>query len=78
MTTIDEQNIPQADFAVIGGSGTLSSDFPSGAPADDVKIIADSLIFQTPYGKSPAFRLFTVADKTVICCKMHGWRTGVT
>lgn len=78
MTTIDEQNIPQADFAVIGGSGTLSSDFPSGAPADDVKIIADSLVFQTPYGKSPAFRLFTVADKTVICCKMHGWRTGVT
>ena len=67
--------IPQAEFAVIGGSGTLSSNFPNNF---DVKISADNLIFETPYGKSPAFKLFEVDGRKVLTCKMHGWRTGVT
>lgn len=37
-------NIPKADFAIIGGSGTLSSNFPLGAKCDDVKIIEDNMI----------------------------------
>ena len=78
MTIEKEPTIPRADFAVIGGSGTLSSDFPNGAAAADVTILADQLSFRTPYGQSPAFRLFSIAGKTVLCCKMHGWRTGVT
>ena len=53
--------IPRVDFAIIGGSGTLSSDFPKNFA--DVEILADNLFFDTPYGKSPAFRLCTVADK---------------
>lgn len=70
--------IPQADYAVVGGSGTLSSNFPLGAAADDVTILADDLVFSTPYGESPVFRLFEVAKKRVLTCKMHGWRTGVS
>ena len=70
--------IPQADYAVVGGSGTLSSNFPANLPDDDVTILADDLHFETPYGQSPAFRLFSVGEKKVLTCRMHGWRSGVT
>ena len=73
-----EQQIPAASYAVIGGSGTLSSDFPRASTADDVEILADGLYFTTPYGESPAFRLFSVAGRCVLTCRMHGWRSGVT
>ena len=73
-----EQQIPAASYAVIGGSGTLSSDFPRASTADDVEILADGLYFTTPYGESPAFRLFSVAGRRVLTCRMHGWRSGVT
>ena len=56
-------SIPNVEFAVIGGSGTLSSDFPLGAKADDVTILEDELVFDTPYGTSPVFRLFSVGKK---------------
>lgn len=70
--------IPQADYAVVGGSGTLSSNFPANLPDADVTILADDLHFETPYGQSPAFRLFSVGEKKVLTCRMHGWRSGVT
>ena len=75
---LTEKDVPQAGYAVIGGSGTLSSDFPRASMAADVEIIADGLHFITPYGESPAFRLFSVAGRRVLTCKMHGWRSGVT
>lgn len=73
-----EQNIPKAEFAVIGGSGTLSSNFPTRVTDSDVKILADHLVFDTPYGKTAELRLFEVAGKKVITCKMHSWRSGVS
>ena len=73
-----EQQISAASYAVIGGSGTLSSDFPRASTAGDVEILADGLHFTTPYGESPAFRLFSVAGRRVLTCRMHGWRSGVT
>ena len=73
-----ENNIPKADFAVVGGSGTLSSNFPANSTSADVKILADNLRFSTPYGESPAMRLFSVGEKKVLTVKMHGWRSGVT
>lgn len=73
-----EQNIPQAEFAVVGGSGTLSSDFPAKAADKDVKILNDNLIFNTPYGKTSELRLFEVSGKRVLTCKMHAWRSGVS
>ena len=62
--------IPKADFAVVGGSGTLSSNFPANSESPDVKILEDNLYFDTPYGKSPAFRLFALGEKRVLCCRM--------
>ena len=73
-----QQEIAAASFGIVGGSGTLSSDFPARLPAEDVEILADNLIFDTPYGKSPAFRLFAVGEVRVLSCRMHGWRSGVT
>ncbi len=70
--------IPKADYAVVGGSGTLSSNFPVNVKDEDVKIVAENLYFDTPYGKSPAFRHFTVGEKHVLTVRMHGWRSGVT
>ena len=62
----------------MGGSGTLSSDFPRNLPDEDVKILEDNLYFETPYGKSPSMRLFCVGEKHVLTVRMHGWRSGVT
>ena len=70
--------IPKADYAVVGGSGTLSSNFSANVKDEDVKIVAENLYFDTPYGKSPAFRHFTVGEKHVLTVRMHGWRSGVT
>lgn len=70
-----EKKIPRADFAIIGGSGTLSGNFPS---KFDVKIFAENLFFDTPYGRSPALKFFEFAGKKILTCKMHGWRSGIT
>ena len=70
--------VPKASFGLVGGSGTLSSDFPARTKDADVMILADELHFATPYGASPAMRLFSVGEKRVLTCRMHGWRSGVT
>lgn len=75
---MNEQTIPCAEFAVIGGSGTLSSNFPANVKDKDVKILSDHLVFDTPYGKTAQLRLFEVAGKKVMTCKMHSWRAGVS
>lgn len=70
--------IPAAGYAIIGGSGTFSINFPEDLGLNDIKIISDGLTFTTPFGTSPAFKFFTCGDKRVLTCKMHGWRTGVS
>lgn len=65
----------RAEYAIIGGSGTLSLDFPNNM--FDVKII-DEFRLETPYGTSPVMRLFDVDGRRVLTCRMHGWRSGVT
>ena len=75
---MNKSKIPAAAYAVVGGSGTLSSNFPANLPDEDVEILADNLRFDTPYGESPAMRLFRVGEKRVLTVKMHGWRSGVT
>jgi len=72
------EEIPKADFAVITGSGTFSINFPEDLRMDGVELIETGLTFETPYGESPALKLFSVGDKEVLTCRMHGWRKGVT
>ena len=78
--TLHEINneVPKADFAIIGGSGTLSSNFPLNIENTKIKILNDSIFINTPYGISPKFILFSINDKLVLTCKMHGWRSGVS
>ncbi|SDC17777.1 MULTISPECIES: MTAP family purine nucleoside phosphorylase [unclassified Candidatus Frackibacter] len=68
------KTIPEVDFAIIGGSSTYSISFPEDLAADDVEILDKEMIFSTPYGDSPKFKLFRIGKKKVLTCKMHGWR----
>jgi len=69
--------IPQADYAIIGGSSTFSLNFPEDLGYPGLEVLATGLVFSTPYGESPAFKLFRIGDKQVLTLKMHGWRPGV-
>lgn len=71
-------NIPRAEFAIIGGSGTLAIDFPAALRRDGVEILQWDMVFDTPYGKTPPFILFRLGAKQVLTCRMHGWRQGVS
>jgi len=73
--------VPAADFGLCGGSGTLSLDFPAGLSDDRVEMLAKDLVFDTPFGRSPAFTHFRVrgphGPREALAVKMHGWRRGV-
>ncbi len=73
--------VPKAHFGICGGSGTLSRPFPHGLADDRVEILADDLVFDTPFGVSPAFTHFRVTGgrgaREALAVRMHGWRRGV-
>ncbi len=74
--------VPQAHFATIGGSSTFSIHFPEDLSDPNVEVLEEGLLFDTPFGKSPSFKLFELGDavagnKQVLACKMHGWRDDV-
>ncbi|MFZ5597230.1 MAG: MTAP family purine nucleoside phosphorylase [Bacillota bacterium] len=70
-------NIPAADYAVIGGSGTYSLKYPEDLNRSDIQVLEESMVFSTPYGDSPPMKLFRLGDRDVLSVKMHGWRPGV-
>lgn len=73
--------IPHAEFGICGGSGSLSFDFPAALRDVQVEVLADNLVYDTPFGRSPAFIHFRVTGphgpREVLAVKMHGWRRGV-
>lgn len=75
-------NIPQCNFALIGGSSTLSVQIPEDLGLDYVETRQSGLVFATPYGQSPEFTHFTIkgeeGKRDILSCKMHGWRQGVS
>ncbi|AVX21491.1 5'-methylthioadenosine phosphorylase [Carboxydocella sporoproducens DSM 16521] len=71
-------NIPVAQWAIIGGSSTNSISFPRDLPWPGLEIIAEDLVFATPWGSSPPFTYFQLGEKKVLTCRMHGWRRGVS
>lgn len=71
-------NIPEAKFAFIGGSGTLSLDFPAALGRSEVEILDRDLVFNTPYGQTPPLQLCSLGEKNIFTCRMHGWRGGVS
>ena len=70
--------VPQAHYAIIGGSGTFSINFPEDLIYIQTRLITADMVFNTPYGDSPPFKLFAIGDKTILTTRMHGWRDGVT
>lgn len=76
-----QQLVPHAEFGVIGGSGSLSFDFPAALGDERVTVLAENLAFDTPFGRSPAFTHFRVegphGPREALAVKMHGWRRGV-
>ncbi|WP_028987858.1 MTAP family purine nucleoside phosphorylase [Thermicanus aegyptius] len=68
------EEIPRVQFAVIGGSSTFSLNFPEDLEREDTEVLRTDLIFDTPFGESPAFKLVRTGDKEFLTCKMHGWR----
>lgn len=73
-------NIPRAEFAIIGGSGTNAINFPEDLLEfyPEIKILKTNLLFETPFGKSPPFKLFSLKGQQVLTVKMHGWRHGTS
>ncbi|WP_199286340.1 phosphorylase family protein, partial [Pseudogemmobacter humi] len=49
--------IPQVDFALIGGSANWGIAFPEDLDAPGVRVVARDLSFATPYGDSPEWKL---------------------
>ncbi|PKQ16259.1 MAG: phosphorylase [Actinobacteria bacterium HGW-Actinobacteria-7] len=76
-----DQNVPSAQFGICGGSGSLSFDFPAALDDERVEVLATDLVFDTPFGRSPAFTHFRVTGsggpREALAVKMHGWRRGV-
>lgn len=70
--------VPSARLAIIGGSSTFSIDFPEDLKDQNITAIESGLVFETPFGESPPFKLFKLNGKPVLTCKMHGWRSGVS
>jgi 5'-methylthioadenosine phosphorylase len=73
--------VPTAEFGICGGSGSLSFDFPAALNDPRVTVLADDLVYDTPFGRSPAFTHFRVEGtrgaRDALAVKMHGWRRGV-
>jgi 5'-methylthioadenosine phosphorylase len=73
--------VPAAQFGICGGSGSLSFDFPAALDDERVTVLAEGLVFETPFGTSPAFTHFRVegphGPREALAVKMHGWRRGV-
>lgn len=78
---MSQTTVPRADFGICGGSGSLSLAFPAALEDERVEVIAEKLVFETPFGRSPAFTHFRVSGplgaRDALAVKMHGWRRGV-
>jgi 5'-methylthioadenosine phosphorylase len=66
-------NVPKAEYGLIGGSGTWGMRFPEDLDREDVELIeVFEQGFDTPYGRSIALKLLRIAGKPVLRVAMHG------
>jgi len=63
-------SIPEVKVAVIGGSSILGSGFPGAF--DDVEVIADGLIFDTPSDPTAPFTHAAVSGTKFLFVPFHG------
>jgi 5'-methylthioadenosine phosphorylase len=67
--------IPTAKIAVLGGSTTMWSGFPRGY--EGVEIIADELVFETPFGPTAPFTHAEVEGREFLYVGFHGITRGI-
>ncbi len=73
--------IPKAEFGIVGGSSTFSLQFPEEIDQETIKVLEDDISFDTPYGRSPKFKLLECegdSKRKALSAKMHGWRRGTS
>lgn len=68
------REVPQAEYALLGGSGTGTQGTPEGDPRVRVEIAP--LAFETPFGASPPITVFTLqadggGERTVLYARPH-------
>jgi 5'-methylthioadenosine phosphorylase len=68
--------VPQAGFAVIGGTGSQAASFLAESQGA-VRVLEERVVVDTPYGESPPFTLFELDGRRVLHVRLHGWRRGV-
>lgn len=75
---MDNTGIPAVSWAIIGGSGTYGCSFPEEVGAG-AKVLSQNLVFKTPFGTSPPFKLLeTAGGRHCLTVRLHGWREGVS
>ena len=62
--------IPEVKIAVLGGSTTIGANFPRAY--DSVNVIADNLVFETPFGPTAPFTHAEVDGKEFLYVDFHG------
>ncbi|MBE0416769.1 MAG: phosphorylase [Coriobacteriia bacterium] len=76
-----DQHVPSAEFGTCGGSGTLSLGTAGSLTDERVTVLDDGLVFDTPFGRSPAFTHIRVdgphGPREALSVRMHGWRRDV-
>jgi 5'-methylthioadenosine phosphorylase len=63
-------SIPKVKIAIIGGSSILDSGFPEAF--NDVKIIAEEMIFDTPFGNTAPFTHASINNIEFLFVPFHG------
>lgn len=75
------QNIPQVQFAHIGGSATWNCCFPEDLKIPGIRVLQDNLQFDTPFGRSAPFQLIEIDGgltsdgnpRSFLDVVFHGW-----
>lgn len=67
--------VPEAAWAIVGGSSTFSLRFPE-EWSDESRVLWRDRRFTTPFGESPPFTLFERHGKRILTLRMHGWSLG--
>lgn len=76
--------IPQADYAIVGGSATSNCRIPEDANLPGVSLLESGLLFDTPFGTTTPFKLLELSPEytadgqahRVLHVRMHGWVKG--
>lgn len=66
-----KKEIPHAEYAHMGGSGTWGGDFPENAGIPGVKILESDMEFETPFGTTVPLMLFEIPAEMTADHKPH-------